>query len=68
MQPRLNPRRWLVFAHLENAAGRLGLGPHTPLGDESVNRPLCVFFFVETPNGAADPVRSSPESGVGQGR
>jgi hypothetical protein len=27
MQPRSNPRCWLVLAHLEYAASRLGVGP-----------------------------------------
>src|SRR5690242_13158221 len=34
MQPRPNPVRRLVLAHLEYAPGRLDLGPGTPSGDE----------------------------------
>jgi len=34
VQPRPDPRRRLVLAHLEYAAGRLDLGPCAPAGDE----------------------------------
>jgi hypothetical protein len=34
MQPRPDPRRRLVLAHLEYPADRLDLGPHAPPGDE----------------------------------
>ena len=34
MQSRSNPRRWLIIAHLEYAAGGLDLGPRAPPRDE----------------------------------
>jgi hypothetical protein len=34
MQPRPNPRRRLIFAHLEHTPGGLDLGPDAPPGDE----------------------------------
>jgi len=35
MQPRANPRLWLVLPNVEHATGRLDLRPDTPPGDES---------------------------------
>jgi hypothetical protein len=34
MEPRPDPQRWLVLAHLEHAPGGLDLGPDAPPGDE----------------------------------
>jgi hypothetical protein len=66
MQPRLDPRRQLIVAHLEHAAGRLDLGPSASPADgramqawidDEIERAFAPFGF--SANSASETMRPS---------